>query len=112
MILTVDQIANGYPSLAVLLQKKLPAKIAFELAFLSQKLLPLYKAWAQTNDEKVAQYGNGAQKVAPENMQKFIEEMTPVYAQEVDISFSKIKIDDLNFEIEPIHIVNLSWLFE
>jgi hypothetical protein len=96
----------------VLLQKKLPAKTAFELALLSQKLLPEYKAWAQTNDEKVAQYGNGDKRVTNENMEAFIREMTPVYERTVDVPFEKIKIGNLDFEIEPIHFVNLSWLFE
>jgi hypothetical protein len=111
MILTVDQIVTAYPSLAELLKHKLPAKVAFDLAILSQRLTPEYKAWATTNDAKVAQYGNG-ERVLPENMTQFIEEMTPVYAKEVEIQVNKIKIDGLKIEIEPIHLVNLSWLFE
>jgi hypothetical protein len=45
-------------------------------------------------------------------MEAFIREMTPVYERTVDVPFEKIKIGNLDFEIEPIHFVNLAWLFE
>tara|TARA_Y100000361_G_scaffold17424_1_gene13598 strand:- start:10216 stop:10572 length:357 start_codon:yes stop_codon:yes gene_type:complete len=107
-------LVNSVEPLSKLMQKPMPSATAFRCA----KLLKAVEAELQIYDEQrkklIEKYGED-DKVDPEskNWDKFVEEMNGLLAEDVSLSATKVKEENLSkIEISPADIMNLSWLIK
>ena len=120
MKLTNGEIFNSKEPLGNLMEQKFPVKVAYGLAKLANKLNDQLKIIDGVRNGLIKTYGeekNGQIKVeiGSENFPKFVDELTELMNQEVEVVFEKVMLPekvaatcdkcshnmDKMFEIEP-----------
>lgn len=107
-------LVNSVEPLSKLMQNPMPSATAFRCA----KLLKAVESELQIYDEQrktlIEKYGED-EKIDPEskNWDKFIEEMNSLLAENVSLSATKVKEENLSkIEIAPADIMVLGWMIK
>lgn len=111
------QIVQNAEALRGLIGTKLPIKIAYQLKRLAIEFDRVLKPYEDQRIELIKELGvkkedSDQVSVLPENVTKFVEELSKLEDVEVELAFAeKIKIEDLgNIEIEASKLVD--FIFE
>jgi lipoate-protein ligase A len=119
MKITLGQIINSKEALQNLLNTKLPIKTSFVLNKLALALNPELENYEKRRVELVKEYGEEITKedgttefkVKQENLELFVEDLAKLHAVEIDLDFTKLKIEDFgNVEIEAANLP--LWILE
>lgn len=121
----LSKITESKDSLQKLAQTNLPAKVAYMISKLINKINPDLKIYEEQRSKLVKKHGecidkeNDVWNVIKKNEKKFYADLDKLLAIEVDIGFSKnkplkkIKIEELgDITLTAADFVNLDWLFE
>ena len=113
MELINGEIFNAREPLGKLMEQKFPVKTAYGLAKMANKLNEQFNIIEQVRNGLIKTYGeadkNNPQQISVkqdgENFQKFVEEITELMNQEVEVVIEKVKlpemVDGKPLEIEP-----------
>lgn len=124
MKLLNGEIFNTKEPLQTLMAQKLPVKVSYGLAKMANKLNEQIKVIDEVRIGLIKRYGEADKdnpqqlvvKTDSENYPKFVEEMTELMSQEVEVVIDKVKlpeqVDDKPFEIEASVLMALEKFVE
>ncbi len=116
----LQDLVKSADALKHLSQEKINAVISFRLATLIEKVEQELKRYQTVQDEKLKQYGElvenkdgNSYQLSGENLTKFQSERTDLLNEEIELNFTKIKLEDIkNINLSINHMVSLKWLIE
>lgn len=113
MKLTNGEIYNAKDPLGKLLDMPMPVKTSYNVAKLANKISEQYKILEQVRAGLINKYGEQDPKTrsvrieqTSENFPKFMEDMTELMKQEVELVFDVISLPD-DLEIAPSILMSL-----
>jgi hypothetical protein len=119
--LTIRQLLSGYEVLGKLATANLPVVTSYRLNKLFRRIPGELEEYERARISLVEKYAevpvepedeSKIRKVAPENQEKFREELDLVLDEVVEIPFTLVKPEDLGkFEISPIELQLVDFIF-
>ena len=117
MIITLRDLQNSQYALQQLAAAKFPAKIAWRIGRIADKIFPILEKFQAQHEAIVKQYGapvegNAATwRVLPENAQAATDEINGLLDEAITIDRAPLTLADLGaYEITPQDCAALSWL--
>lgn len=99
-----------------LLDLKLPLKVSYSIQRTVRPLLEELRTFENARDELIRTMGKpdetGAVKVAREQMPTFLKEVNELLDLEIDVSITKISLEDLSGELSVRDMLLLEFLIE
>lgn len=119
MKLKLSQIVNGYSALMAVGTEKLPIKSAYRLQRNMRMLKPEAEQFEKTRVDLIqTKYGVKDKKdesfsVPPERLSAFHKQLEEVLSVEIEVDVQGIPIDELSdqFQISPVALMALDWMF-
>lgn len=118
LAITLDQAVNAREALRELIKQNLPAKDAFSLVRLIQKLDQELTAFEQTRAGLIRQYGVAAPELGEgmvrfegEGREEWERQIAELLAQTIDLPPARVRLSTLG-PIAPATLLPLLWLIE
>jgi len=118
MKLKLSQIVNGYSALMAVGTEKMPIKPAYSLQRNMRLLQPEAEQFEKTRVDliktKYGKQGDGdSYTVSADQLPAFQKQIEELLSVEIDVDVHTIKIVELSdkFEISPVALMNLDWMF-
>ena len=125
MKIKLEKIMESKDALSKIVDIKMPVEIAFKLSKLVNKVNDEIKSIEKARFLKVKELGeqevikkDGKEiksnnwKVKEENIDKFKEEMEKLFNVEIELDIPKIKLKDLDGNVEASCFLNMDWLIK
>lgn len=106
-------LVSNMESLNKLVNKKMIPNKAIELVGFIKEVSPEVVAFDNFKSNLFQKYGESKENkttIKKENQQIFIKEINEYLQKEVEIKIPDLSITDIDDSIEPIILMNLSWL--
>jgi len=111
------EIYTAKDALGKLIAVPFPIKVSFQIAKMAGKLNEPYQNISIVKDELVKKYGDtkkGNLSIDPEskNWVAFITDFDELMDQEIELEFEKVKLPEIDANIEPSVIIQLEKFIE
>lgn len=115
----VSDIVNSIDTLKEFILLPLKAKVAYHVARLTREIDKENVLFQERRNALIGKYAEkdedgkvkvdevGQMKVAPDNIEAFVKELNEVLETNVQLNVEKIKLDDLDCEINSQMMINL-----
>jgi hypothetical protein len=118
MKLTLRKLVNAVEALQVIGREKMGVKLAYRIERNVGRINVELEAYQKARRALVMKHGQedpkepGRFEIPRKNKKAFNDELEILLAEEVDVDIRPIGLEELTFDVAPLHLLALEWMLE